>query len=155
MSRELLWSGSARKTRRSGVLIINGTYVPRFLSYQPDVGGGSDAVTSSNPLTMPGTGPVAGRAGASARPVRSACRLSWVGEASEVWDMGLAPLKVGAFFFGGVEMDDAGAGAPAPMDRRYSNEACWDATRKYIDAAVAAEAVGIRLVLDHRAPLPV
>ncbi len=57
--------------------------------------------------------------------------------------MGLAPLKVGAFFFGGVEMDDAGAGAPAPMDRRYSNEACWDATRKYIDAAVAAEAVGI------------
>ena len=57
--------------------------------------------------------------------------------------MALAPLKVGAFFFGGVEMDDAGAGAPAPMDRRYSNEACWDATRKYIDAAVAAEAVGI------------
>ena len=57
--------------------------------------------------------------------------------------MALAPLKVGAFFFGGVEMDDAGGGAPAPMDRRYSNEACWDATRKYIDAAVAAEAVGI------------
>ena len=28
-------------------------------------------------------------------------------------------MKLGAFFFGGVEMTDAGAGAPAPMDRRH------------------------------------
>ena len=51
-------------------------------------------------------------------------------------------MKVGAFFFGGVEMDDAGAGLPAPMDRRYDNAACWDATLKYIDAAVEADALG-------------
>ena len=51
-------------------------------------------------------------------------------------------MKVGAFFFGGVEMTDAGAGAPAPMDRRYSNEECWDATLKYIDAAVEADRLG-------------
>ena len=51
-------------------------------------------------------------------------------------------MQLGAFFFGGVEMDDAGAGPPNPMDRRYSNEACWDATLKYIDAAVAADQMG-------------
>jgi alkanesulfonate monooxygenase SsuD/methylene tetrahydromethanopterin reductase-like flavin-dependent oxidoreductase (luciferase family) len=56
--------------------------------------------------------------------------------------MSTSPLKVGAFFFGGVEMDDAGAGAPAPMDRRYSSSECWDATLKYIDAAVEAERLG-------------
>ncbi len=51
-------------------------------------------------------------------------------------------IKLGAFFFGGVEMDDAGAGAPDPMDRFYSNEACWDATQKYVDAAIEADAMG-------------
>ena len=51
-------------------------------------------------------------------------------------------MKLGAFFFGGVEMTDAGAGAPNPMDRRYDNAACWDATLKYIDAAVAADDLG-------------
>ena len=51
-------------------------------------------------------------------------------------------MKIGAFFFGGVEMTDAGAGLPNPMDRRYSNEACWDATLKYIDAAVHADRLG-------------
>ena len=28
-------------------------------------------------------------------------------------------MKTGIFLFGGVEMDDAGAGPPAPTDRRY------------------------------------
>jgi alkanesulfonate monooxygenase SsuD/methylene tetrahydromethanopterin reductase-like flavin-dependent oxidoreductase (luciferase family) len=51
-------------------------------------------------------------------------------------------MKFGAFFFGGVEMSDAGAGAPAPMDRRYDNAACWKATLDYIDAAVEADRLG-------------
>ena len=55
-------------------------------------------------------------------------------------------MKLGAFFFGGVEMDDAGAGLPNPMDRRYSNEACWDATLKNVDAAVDAGEAGGDLV---------
>lgn len=52
------------------------------------------------------------------------------------------PLKLGAFFFGGVEMTDAGAGAPHPMDRRFTNEQCWDATQKYVDAAIEADRLG-------------
>ena len=51
-------------------------------------------------------------------------------------------MKLGAFFFGGVEMTDAGAGAPNPMDRYYDNTACWNATLQYIDAAVAADKLG-------------
>ncbi len=51
-------------------------------------------------------------------------------------------MKIGAFFFGGVEMPDAGAGAPAPLDRRYDNDYCWKATEQYIDAAVAADEAG-------------
>ncbi len=51
-------------------------------------------------------------------------------------------IKVGAFFFGGVEMTDAGAGAPKPMDRRYDNQTCWDATMKYVDAGIAADRLG-------------
>ena len=51
-------------------------------------------------------------------------------------------MKVGAFFFGGVEMSDAGAGLPSPMDRRYDNAACWSATLKYIETAVAADRLG-------------
>ena len=51
-------------------------------------------------------------------------------------------MKLGAFFFGGVEMTDAGAGKPNPMDRRFDNAACWDATLKYVDAAVAADGLG-------------
>jgi alkanesulfonate monooxygenase SsuD/methylene tetrahydromethanopterin reductase-like flavin-dependent oxidoreductase (luciferase family) len=52
-------------------------------------------------------------------------------------------LKLGAFFFGGVEMSDAGAGPPAPMDRRYDNAACWDATMKYIESAQVADRLGL------------
>jgi alkanesulfonate monooxygenase SsuD/methylene tetrahydromethanopterin reductase-like flavin-dependent oxidoreductase (luciferase family) len=51
-------------------------------------------------------------------------------------------MKVGAFFFGGVEMDDAGPGLPSPMDRRYTNEQAWDATLKYVNSAIEAERLG-------------
>jgi len=51
-------------------------------------------------------------------------------------------LKVGAFFFGGVEMTDAGAGKPDPMDRFFNNDQCWDATQKYVDAAIEADRLG-------------
>jgi alkanesulfonate monooxygenase SsuD/methylene tetrahydromethanopterin reductase-like flavin-dependent oxidoreductase (luciferase family) len=51
-------------------------------------------------------------------------------------------MKIGAFFFGGVEMDDAGAGPPNPMDRRYTNEACWSSTLEYVNSAVEADRLG-------------
>ena len=51
-------------------------------------------------------------------------------------------LKLGAFFFGGVEMSDAGAGPPNPMDRRFTNEQCWQATLDYVNSAVEAERLG-------------
>jgi alkanesulfonate monooxygenase SsuD/methylene tetrahydromethanopterin reductase-like flavin-dependent oxidoreductase (luciferase family) len=51
-------------------------------------------------------------------------------------------MQLGAFFFGGVEMTDAGAGLPAPMDRRYSNEQCWQATLDYINSAKVADQLG-------------
>ena len=51
-------------------------------------------------------------------------------------------MKVGAFFFGGVEMDDAGAGPPASTDRRYTNEHCWKATLDYVNSAVEADRLG-------------
>ena len=51
-------------------------------------------------------------------------------------------MKLGAFFFGGVEMDDAGGGPPNPMDRRYSNEACWSSVLEYVNSAVEADRLG-------------
>ena len=51
-------------------------------------------------------------------------------------------LKLGAFFFGGVELDDAGAGPPSPMDRRCTNEQAWKATLDYIQSAMEAERLG-------------
>ncbi|MEZ5260117.1 MAG: LLM class flavin-dependent oxidoreductase, partial [Ilumatobacteraceae bacterium] len=54
----------------------------------------------------------------------------------------MADLKLGAFFFGGVEMSDAGGGPPDPMDRRFTNEECWKATLDYIDSAVVADRLG-------------
>ena len=41
-------------------------------------------------------------------------------------------MKFGAFFFGGVEMTDAGAALPNPMDRRFDNAACGRATLDFM-----------------------
>ncbi len=54
----------------------------------------------------------------------------------------MGDIKLGAFLFGGVEMNDAGAGLPNPMDRRYSNEECWKATLDYVEAGIAADRLG-------------
>ena len=51
-------------------------------------------------------------------------------------------MRTGVFLFGGVEMDDAGAGLPAPTDRRYDAKAMWDATERIIDMGVAADRLG-------------
>jgi len=51
-------------------------------------------------------------------------------------------MKLGAFFFGGVELDDAGAGPPNPMDRRHDNATLWRATEQYVNSATAAERLG-------------
>ncbi len=44
--------------------------------------------------------------------------------------------------FGGVEMDDAGAGPPAPTDRRYTNEEMWRATEQLLEMGVLADRLG-------------
>ena len=51
-------------------------------------------------------------------------------------------MKTGVFLFGGVEMPDAGAGAPAPTDRRYDSKQVWEATERIIDMAVASDRLG-------------
>lgn len=51
-------------------------------------------------------------------------------------------MRVGVFLFGGVEMDDAGAGPPAPTDRRSSNEAMWRATEQLLDIGVRCDRLG-------------
>src|SRR5829696_22662 len=51
-------------------------------------------------------------------------------------------LQLGAFFFGGVELEDAGSGPPAPMDRRGSNDQVWKATMDYVASAQEAERLG-------------
>ena len=56
--------------------------------------------------------------------------------------MKAVPFRLGAFFFGGVELDDAGAGPPAAHDRRSDNAAVWRATEQYVAAAGAAEQLG-------------
>ncbi len=51
-------------------------------------------------------------------------------------------MKVGVFFFGGVEMDDAGAGPPAPQDRRATQDDFWFATERLVDMGVLADQLG-------------
>jgi len=51
-------------------------------------------------------------------------------------------MRTGIFLFGGVEMDDAGAGAPAPTDRRYTNKQMWETTERLIDMGVLADELG-------------
>jgi alkanesulfonate monooxygenase SsuD/methylene tetrahydromethanopterin reductase-like flavin-dependent oxidoreductase (luciferase family) len=51
-------------------------------------------------------------------------------------------VKLGAFFFGGVELDDAGPGPPAATDRRASNEQVWRSTLDYVGSATEAERLG-------------
>lgn len=36
-------------------------------------------------------------------------------------------MRAGVFTLGGVEMEDAGAGSPSPLDRRYGNKPVWSA----------------------------
>ena len=51
-------------------------------------------------------------------------------------------MKTGVFLFGGVEMDDAGAGPPDPTDRRYSADVMWKTTERLLDMGVAADRLG-------------
>ena len=64
------------------------------------------------------------------------------------------PFELGAFFFGGVELDDAGAGPPAPMDRRVHQRADVEGDHRLRQLGDGGRAARLRLVLDHRAPLP-
>jgi alkanesulfonate monooxygenase SsuD/methylene tetrahydromethanopterin reductase-like flavin-dependent oxidoreductase (luciferase family) len=51
-------------------------------------------------------------------------------------------MRVGAFLFGGVEMDDAGSGPPAPTDRRFSNEQMWRASEQMLEMGVLCDRLG-------------
>ncbi len=51
-------------------------------------------------------------------------------------------MEHGVFMFGAVEMDDAGAGPPAPTDRRYTQKQMWSAAMRMLDMGVAAERLG-------------
>ena len=51
-------------------------------------------------------------------------------------------MRIGVFLFGGVEMSDAGAGPPAPTDRRYSAEEVWATQERLLDMGVKADELG-------------
>ena len=51
-------------------------------------------------------------------------------------------MKYGAFFFGGVELPDAGSGLPLPADRRCTHIEAWNATKEYVNSALLAEVLG-------------
>ncbi len=51
-------------------------------------------------------------------------------------------MRTGVFLFGGVEFPDAGAGPPAPTDRRFGHKEIWRATERIIDAGVVCDRLG-------------
>ena len=51
-------------------------------------------------------------------------------------------MRTGVFLFGGVELPDAGAGPPAPTDRRFDHKETWRATEKVIDMGVVCDQLG-------------
>ena len=51
-------------------------------------------------------------------------------------------MRTGVFLFGGVEFDDAGAGPPSPLDRRFDAKQVWEATERIIDMGVACDRLG-------------
>ena len=51
-------------------------------------------------------------------------------------------MRTGVFLFGGVEMDDASGGPPAPTDRRYDHKETWRATERIIDMGVVCDRLG-------------
>ncbi len=51
-------------------------------------------------------------------------------------------MRTGVFLFGGVEIDDAGAGPPAPTDRRADNDRVWRATEAILDIGVRSDQLG-------------
>jgi len=51
-------------------------------------------------------------------------------------------MDTGLFFLAGVEMKDAGAGPPAPMDRRYGQDDVLYAQDRMMDMGVRAEQLG-------------
>ena len=51
-------------------------------------------------------------------------------------------MEAGVFLFGGVEMDDASGGPPAPTDRRYTQKQMWYAAQRMLDVGVEAEKLG-------------
>ena len=51
-------------------------------------------------------------------------------------------MHTGVFLFGGVEMEDAGSGPPAPTDRRSDARKIWETTERIIDMGVVSEQLG-------------
>ena len=51
-------------------------------------------------------------------------------------------MRTGVFLFGGVEMNDAGAGPPVPTDRRYDPTTVWRTTERIIDTGVLCDRLG-------------
>ena len=51
-------------------------------------------------------------------------------------------MRIGVFLFGGVELTDAGAGPPAPTDRRFDHKEIWRTTERVIDMGVECDRLG-------------
>lgn len=51
-------------------------------------------------------------------------------------------MRLGVFTFGGVELADRGAGPPAPVDRRASQQDVWRTTEQILDLGMAADLIG-------------